>query len=440
MLRTPTEVIQTRRKIMDCRVVCSIFIVLTIILIVIAYYKSGDDEATLARKFPQNLCQQLDEPSHQEYLIENNLNNMQFDDNFTDIEVVSQNARIRAHKIVLAAHSKYFDSMIWIKNQTNPNDQIGKNQLDLSYVDDKTVSHVVNFIYTGSLPSELFDNETEYSNLLRAADEFQLDWLKCEITQRLSIRINDRNAGSLVVLAEETDSRSLMILASHHLLEHLHEISKTNEWSELIKNYPNILANAYDFQGKLPQNFTCNIQCVPSTVATPIIYTRLRQFFLIQRYADAEVHVANGTDKKVFRVNRAVLTAQSELFRQQFANSPNNSIVITDTSIDAAQDFLFYMYSSWSSQLKNLTIELLYLSDKYEMDALKKACEDIIINYMNVENAATLVVVADAAHSKRISSKTLDFMLKHRNDVVATNAWTKLRKERPELLAKIFSN
>lgn len=425
---------------MSGRLFLGAFVFVAVIVIVILIFRSGDDDTKDQRKV--NICRQKEEKSYKEYLIENNLNDLQLNDNFTDIDVVAQNVMIRAHKAILAAHSPYFDSMIWLSNKTDLTDtENSKNRLDLSFVDHRTVAHALNFIYTGSLATELFNNEEDYSNLLRAATEFQLDLLKCEISKRLSVRINRENAGSLVVLAEETDSRFLMTIASHYLLENFREISTTPQWEELVGNHANVLANAIDFTGKIPTNVTCDIQCQPSTVATAPIFMKLRRFFITQRYADAEVHVDNGVEgeKKVFPVNRAILIAQSQVFRQQF-NDSSNAIQMTNVSADAAEEFLIYMYSSWSAQLNKLTEPLLYLSDRYQMVALKKACEEVIINGMTVENAATIVQIADKANSKRLSSAVLDFILKHRNQVVATTAWTELKMKNPELLAKIFFN
>lgn len=424
---------------MSGAVALGVIVVIAIIVIGIMVLTGGD--ASPRERLKVNICRQKEEPSNKEYLVENNLNDLQLNDNFTDIEVISQNIIIRAHKVILAAHSTYFDSMIWLNNNTITTDANNKNRLDLSMVDHKSVAYALNFIYTGALPIELFDNENDYSNLLRAATEFQLDWLKCEISKRLSIRINIKNAGLIVLLAEETDSRFLMTVASHYLLEHFREISKTTEWQELVSNHANVLANAIDFQGKLPTNTTCDIMCQPSTVATPVIFMKLRRYFITYRFADAEVHIDLGGDKekKVLYVNRAVLAAQSPVFRQQFAESPN-VIQMYNTSTDVAEEFLSYMYSSFSPQLKKLTEGLLYLSDRYHMDALKKACEDVIINGMNVQNAAIIVQIADKANSKPLSKAVLDFILKNRSEVVATKAWTELKEKNPALLSKIFLN
>lgn len=422
---------------MNVRIVVGLLIFLSLIVFALIYFQSDDDPKM---KSIANLCEQQAEPSKTGNLIENNLNNLHYNDNYTDIEIVSQNVIVvRGHKIFLAANSKYFNSIMIIKNESNSSVTNDQNRLDLSNFDTKTISNVIDFMYTRSMSTEIFNNETEYGNLLRAAYEFQMDWLKCEITKRLSIRINNKNAGSLVVLAEETDSKFLMILASKYLLDNFHEICKTIEWKELIKNHPNILANVIDFQGKLSPNINCDILCYPVTITTPSIFMSLRRFFLTQRYADAEIYIGNGNEKKVFHINRAVFTAQSPIFRKQFSDSPN-SIEIPNVTTEVAEEFLLYMYSSWVVQLKKFTVDLLYLSDRYQMDALKLACEHIIIDGMNIENAATIVQIADHAHSKLISTAVLDFILKHRSEIVATKAWTELKKNQPELLVKLFSN
>lgn len=421
---------------MNFRAIVGVLVLLSFILIMIIFFRGGNDAPESANA---NICHQKEDRSHTDFVVENNLSDLRLNDNYTDIEVISQNKILRAHKVILAAHSKYLDSMIFAQDQSNKKEMNQVSSLQISFIDFKSLEHLLNFMYSDALPNELFNDESEYGNLMKAANELQMDWLKCELTKRLSIRLNAKNAAFLVVLAEESDARFLMILASNYLLDNFNEIKKTQEWQTIANNHRNVLANAIDFHGKLPSNSVCDIECQPLRVTSPSIVQRLRRFFITQRFADSEIHIKNDVDKKVFYVNRAILAAQSPVFRQQFEASPN-AIHINITSSAVMEEFLTYMYSGWPSQLKKFTEGLLYLSETYEMEALKNACEDIFIDELSVQNVAKIAEIADNANSKRLSTEVLDFILKNRREVVTTKAWAELKNKNPHLLTKIFTN
>lgn len=413
-------------------VAVGIFAAIALIIIMIVIFSGGDDSDSTQSATPEtNICLQKADHSRADNLVENYLNELRLNDNFTDITIVSEDAELRAHKLMLASHSKYFDLMFWSKNQTDRFD------IPNHVANYKSMFHALHFMYSGALPSELFDNETEYSDLLRAATEFQLDSLKCEISKRLSIRINANNVAHIVAVAEKTDAQFLSILASNYLLDHFDEVRKTNEWKSVAQNNTNILTNAIDFHGKLPGNYHCDIKCDILNEFSPTIFMNLRRFFITQRFADAEIHVRNGINEKVFYVNRAILIAQSLLFRKQFAASPK-SIIINNTNNAVMEEFLNYMYSGLLVNLKRMAESLLYLSDEYAMKPLKNACEDIIIDEINIQNAGKIVEIANKANSSRMSSTVLDFILKNRKEIVATKSWTELKERNPQLLTKLF--
>lgn len=131
---------------------------LAIIVIIYFICSSGSGTVPTPAVPKLNICHQKPEYPAKDYIVANNLNDLRLNDNFTDIEIISDNVTLRAHKVIVAAHSKYFDSLF---PKTQPN-QNGITQLDIPFIDQKTLWNVLNFIYTGSLPNEIFLNETEY--------------------------------------------------------------------------------------------------------------------------------------------------------------------------------------------------------------------------------------------------------------------------------------
>lgn len=413
-----------------------IFVIILITTLVIVFSGGNEDKQIL-----DNICAKQAK-TIDEFLIGNNLNNLSLNDNYTDIELIAQSVVFRAHKLILAAHSKYLATKLQTYshglNFTDPNSIF---QLEMSFVDHSTLSIILEFIYGKSIPLAVFENESDYSNLLKASEEFQLKGLKCEISKQLSKKLNNKNVANVIVLAEETDTPFLMNVASKYLLDHLNDIRLTHEWKVSAKINGHILANAIDFHGKLSPNTTCNIECYPVNFQSKSIVNNLRRFFTTNYLADARIRVVteqHDEEQYIFHVNKAILISQSLKFRHLFANSSNIQIDGVDNFV--MREFLQYMYCGSIVSLEKYAAQLLVLSSDYGMDILRDKCEDVIIDQLSISNAANIVEIANSVESQRLSKAVLDFILKNRNAVAKTPGWSELKKNKPELLNKIFSH
>lgn len=416
-------------------IVIGVVVLLAIIIIttIIIMYSGGDDERIL-----DNVCIKQNK-FNKEFLIENKFDKLKLGDNYTDVELIAQSVVFRAHKLILAAHSKYLATMLYTYSQSlNDSDPDSILQFEMTQVDHSTLSTILEFFYGKSLPLAIFENENDYTQLLKTSDEFQLDGLKCEVSKHLSKKLNKKNVAKLILLAEQADAPFLMNVASTYLLDHLSEVRSTAEWKLAVKSNGHILANAIDFHGKLPENTTCVIECEPVTLRSKPIVDNLRRFFTIEYFANVKISVSNGNDEPhVFRVNKAVLAGQSAKFQEQFQNS--TSIELNDVNGAAMREFLMYMYSGWIISLEHHAKELLYLSHMYQMQALRDKCEDLIIDQLSVANATNILDMLSRFESERLSQAVLDFILKNRREIVKTADWIKLKKNKPELLNKIFN-
>lgn len=395
----------------------------------------GSDED---KQILDNICAKQVKTNN-EFLIGNSLNNLRLNDNFTDIELIAQTVVFRAHKLVLAAHSKYLATKLQTYSQglniTDPNSIF---QLEMSFVDHPTLSIILEFIYGKPIPLKVFESESDYSNLLKTSEEFQLEGLKCEISRQLSKKLNNKNVANIIVLAEETDTPNLMNVASKYLLDHLNDIRSTHEWKVSAKTNGHILANAIDFHGKLPENTTCDIECHPVNFQSQSIVNNLRRFFTTNYFADADINVVNAREEHIFHVNKAILTSQSLKFRKLFSRS--SIIKINNVDSLVMREFLQYMYCGSIVSLDKYAAQLLILSNEYGMDTLRDKCEDVIIDQLSIANAANIVEITSSVESQRLSKAVLDFILKNRNEVVKSPGWAELKKNKPELLNKIFTH
>lgn len=410
-----------------------IFAIISIATLVIVF-SGGNEEKPILK----NICAKQVQTNN-EFLIGNSLNNLRINDNFTDIELIAQSVVFRAHKLVLAAHSKYLATKLQTYSQgLNATDPNSIFQLEMSFVDHSTLSIILEFIYGKPIPLKVFEDENDYGNLLKTSDEFQLDGLKCEIARQLSKKLNNKNVANLIVLAEVTDTPFLMNVASKYLLDHLNDIRATHEWKVSAKTNGHTIANALDFHGKLAKNTTCDIECYPVNFQSQSIVNNLRRFFTTNYFADADIEVVNGREQHIFRVNKAILTSQSSKFRKQFAHSSIIKVEGVDSLV--MREFLQYMYCGSIVSLDKYAAELLILSNDYGMDTLRDKSEDVIIDQLSIANAAKIVEITNSVESQRLSKAVLDFILKNRNEVVKTPGWSELKKNKPELLNKIFAH
>lgn len=74
-------------------------------------------------------------------------------------------------------------------------------------------------------------------------------------------------------------------------------------------------------------------------------------------------------------------------------------IDVYDTSVSVFNLFLKYVYSGQLAEMSEMSVdqlsELLLLSDRYEMDALKSLCEELLVEKIDLETALSLLSVAD---------------------------------------------
>lgn len=413
----------------DRRVIFILFGILFGILFVCWIFSGGDDEnsKTLPTQSVINLCQQKIEKTSP--YIENNLEHLRLNDTYTDIDIAFNGGVLRAHKIILAAQSEHINKIMWNQSQNNETQRI-----DLSFLNGEVTTTILNYLYGGKIE---FDNFEFATSVLKAADGLGMESLKCESSRYLSRMISIKSVGSLLVIADQNNSPYLMTNATIYFFENLDKVRFTNEWKAIIKEHKHILANAIDYHGKLPTNGMCDIKCYPITLRSQPIVDRLVDFFQTGRFADANVGSGKSQSEYDFQVNKAVLIGQSHKFREQFEQNAT-AIEILGFDKRAIREFILYMYSGRVDNLATYSTDLCSLAAIYDMNTLRAACEDKIIENLAVSNAVAAVKTANHLQSRKLSKAVSDFILKHKQDIVKTPAWTDLKNNEPELFANIF--
>ncbi|CAL8138070.1 unnamed protein product [Orchesella dallaii] len=131
-------------------------------------------------------------------------------------------------------------------------------------------------------------------------------------------------------------------------------------------------------------------------------------FFMSDQFSDVVLECEGQT----FPAHRFLLACRSPVFHRMFSvdmkEAAEGRIVIEDMEPQAVIEMLRFMYCGNVSMLrKDLWIQLLTASDKYDMPTLKILCENEIVKLLNPTNAIELYVTADLHQALLVKDKAL---------------------------------
>lgn len=160
---------------------------------------------------------------------------------------------------------------------------------------------------------------------------------------------------------------------------------------------------------------------------------------LVDMYADdtfKDIKFVIG-DKSLM-AHKAVLVAKSKVFRAMLTTnmkeSQNGIVEIDDTHFEAFESFIKFLYSNKIGNIQELGLDLLHLSDKYDVQDLKDRCGNYLSQRLDKGNVIDYLIKADQYNCEVLKSNALrvvKFLLK---DCHNFNALYKI----PSLLDEIF--
>ena len=101
------------------------------------------------------------------------------------------------------------------------------------------------YIYEATLPSpEKFDQCGK--DLLAAADQYQLDQLKCACADYLCRNIDIENCVSYLILGDLYQEDVLKKAALQFIARNMKNVLKTKDWKESLQNKPSLKLEAFE--------------------------------------------------------------------------------------------------------------------------------------------------------------------------------------------------
>ncbi|XP_065205299.1 speckle-type POZ protein B-like isoform X10 [Planococcus citri] len=136
----------------------------------------------------------------------------------------------------------------------------------------------------------------------------------------------------------------------------------------------------------------------------------------------------NGKD---FSAHKVVLAAHSPVFHAMFKHNTKenqlNRVDIEDVDEQVVGEMLKYIYTGKCANLETLAGELLAAADKYDLYRLKTMCGKTLLDGLSIENAASVLALADMHGVKELKTEVIKFIVSKPTEVLATEGWKSIR-------------
>ena len=178
------------------------------------------------------------------------------------------------------------------------------------------------------------------------------------------------------------------------------------------------------------------------TEETPISGDSMVEYFGNEELSDVIINCG----EKSFPCHKVILAARSDVFAAMFkhknmAENMGNKVEITDVDPEALEQLLLFIYADKTSpgdmDVKTAS-SLLTAADKYNIQPLKKICEQTICENIQVANAAEALMLAYLHEAKNLKTVVIDFVMSNMEEVMETTGWKVINESNPKILNEIF--
>jgi len=148
---------------------------------------------------------------------------------------------------------------------------------------------------------------------------------------------------------------------------------------------------------------------------------------------------------KEFSVHKVIICGRCEVFKNAFENesleSSSNVYTMKDTTAEACEEMLKFIYKGVPGDISKCVDDLLQLSDMYQLKELKAACLDSLMDNLKISNCIlTYVNVNRFAAESRIKKDILMFINCKVMKVIEEENWDLFLKQYPALATDIVKS
>jgi len=155
---------------------------------------------------------------------------------FSDCTFSVGGVEFKSHKCVVAARSPVFRAMF-----CHQMEEAKFNRVEIADITSKVFKEMLSFLYTGSAPN--LDGMA--SELLAAADKYQLDRLKVMCEESLCTNLAVENVASIVILADLHSAQQLKQVSLDFINNHAMDVMETAGFNQMVRTHPHLVAEAF---------------------------------------------------------------------------------------------------------------------------------------------------------------------------------------------------
>jgi len=165
---------------------------------------------------------------------------------------------------------------------------------------------------------------------------------------------------------------------------------------------------------------------------------KMRSISSFESFSDFTVISGNTR----FPCHRVILAATSKYFEALFRNEPSKKETEMEEPPEVVLAMLHFMYKGLIPEdIDVKAMDLILMSDKYDLDLLTKACEMSLVDNLSPENAVeTLITIDKIKHvsKKEHRNKVLVFIKTEVDRIAKTQDWNKFLQSYPELITELI--
>ena len=137
--------------------------------------------------------------------------------------------------------------------------------------------------------------------------------------------------------------------------------------------------------------------------------------------------------EREFKVHKAVLAAQSPVFKSMFEADMRETqlglIEIPDTEPEVISDMLSFLYTGRAPNMETMAGELLVIANKYQILELFAQCEKKLKSGISDMNILQLLVLADMHDALSLKKACLNFYYRYSNLIHRTEEWKEFKEK-----------
>ena len=183
---------------------------------------SNETEDPLSKRIHRQICEDL--------------SNLFLDETTSDVQIKCGTKSFPCHKGILSARSSVFRAMLQADMEEKKDGIV-----DIKDFSPDVIEAMLKFMYASSVPSNDEDRE-HLAEVLKAADQYQLDLLKSECENTLCRGLKIDNCLISLILGDMYQAEVLKRCSMKMLFENMNEVftQSPEDWTRCVKSHPDL--------------------------------------------------------------------------------------------------------------------------------------------------------------------------------------------------------